>query len=115
MEEKKRILKKINSECFGGSENQLRLLLKNLPDENFKNINLILNNTNPSLIEAMSCKSCIIAHDNVFNKSVLGEECLYFNSMKDISKFVDNIKKGNSSSGSISGEPDKIISLRSVK
>ena len=51
MEEKKRILKKINSECFGGSENQLRLLLKNLPDENFKNINLILNNTNPSLIE----------------------------------------------------------------
>ena len=32
MQEKSRILKKINSECFGGSENQLRLLLKNLPD-----------------------------------------------------------------------------------
>ena len=51
MKEKSRILKKINSECFGGSENQLRLLLKYLPDENFKNINLILNNTDGNLLE----------------------------------------------------------------
>ena len=51
MQEKSRILKKINSECFGGSENQLRLLLKHLPDESFKDINLILNNTNDDLIE----------------------------------------------------------------
>ena len=51
MQEKSRILKKINNECFGGSENQLRLLLKHLPDESFKDINLILNNTNHDLIE----------------------------------------------------------------
>ena len=51
MQEKSRILKKINNECFGGSENQLRLLLKYLPDESFKDINLILNNTNRDLIE----------------------------------------------------------------
>ena len=51
MDEKSRILKKINQECFGGSENQLRLLLKHLPDNNFKDINLILNNTNHDLIE----------------------------------------------------------------
>jgi len=51
VDEKARILKKINSECFGGSENQLRLLLEHLSDENFKNINLILNNTDPSLLE----------------------------------------------------------------
>ena len=51
MEEKSRILKKINNECFGGSENQLRLLLKHLPDENFKDINLILNNTKHDFIE----------------------------------------------------------------
>ncbi len=51
MQEKSRILKKINNECFGGSENQLRLLLKHLPDESFKDINLILNNTNRDLIE----------------------------------------------------------------
>jgi len=51
VQEKSRILKKINNECLGGSENQLRLLLKYLPDESFKDINLILNNTNNDLIE----------------------------------------------------------------
>ena len=60
MEEKSRILKKLNDdhtrpvlfdESFGGSENQLRLLLKYLPDKSFKNINLILNNANHDLIE----------------------------------------------------------------
>ena len=51
MEEKSRILKKINNDCFGGSENQLRLLLKHLPDESFKDINLILNNTDHNLVE----------------------------------------------------------------
>ena len=51
MEEKSRILKKINNECFGGSENQLKLLLKYLPDESFKDINLILNNTDHDLLE----------------------------------------------------------------
>ena len=60
MEEKSRIIKKLNSdhtrpvlfdESFGGSENQLRLLLKYLPDESFKDINLILNNTDYNLLE----------------------------------------------------------------
>ena len=60
MEEKSRILKKVNddqtrpvsfNDSFGGSENQLRLLLKYLPDASFKNINLILNNANHDLIE----------------------------------------------------------------
>ena len=60
MEEKSRILKKADSDrsrpvsfkdSFGGSENQLRLLLKHLPDESFKDINLILNSTNYDLLE----------------------------------------------------------------
>jgi len=51
VEEKSRILKKINNESFGGSENQLRLLLKHLPDASFKDINLILNKTNHDLLE----------------------------------------------------------------
>ena len=60
MEEKSRILKKLNedqsrpvtfNESFGGSENQMRLLLKNLSDESFKDINLILNNASHDLIE----------------------------------------------------------------
>ena len=60
MLEKHRILQKIEndktrpvlfSESFGGSENQLRLLFKYVPDENFKEVKLILNNTNLDLIE----------------------------------------------------------------
>ena len=60
MEEKSRILNKVKNDqsrpvsfndSFGGSENQLRLLLKYLPDRSFKDINLILNNANYDLIE----------------------------------------------------------------
>ena len=60
MEEKSRILKKADEDksrpvsfkdSFGGSENQFRLLLKHLPDESFKDINLILNSTNYDLLE----------------------------------------------------------------
>ena len=60
MKEKDRILKKVKNdksrpvafeESFGGSENQLRLLLKYLSDDSFKDINLILNNANHDLIE----------------------------------------------------------------
>ena len=60
MEEKSRILKKLNedhsrpvlfNESFGGSENQLRLLLKYLSDNDFKDINLILNNASYDLLD----------------------------------------------------------------
>ena len=60
MEEKSRILEKADSDksrpvsfkdSFGGSESQFRLLLKYLPDESFKDINLILNNANYDLLE----------------------------------------------------------------
>ena len=60
MKEKSRILEKADSDrsrpvsfkdSFGGSENQFRLLLKHLPDESFKDINLILNSTNYDLLE----------------------------------------------------------------
>ena len=60
MEEKSRILKRLNedqtrpvsfNESFGGSENKVRLLLNSLPDESFKDINLILNNASHDLID----------------------------------------------------------------
>ena len=60
MKEKSRILKKANDDksrpvsfedSHGGSESQFRLLLKYLPDESFKDINLILNSTNYELLE----------------------------------------------------------------
>ena len=60
MQEKSRILKKATDDqkrpvafkdSFGGSENQFRSILKHLPDESFKDINLILNNAQHDLIE----------------------------------------------------------------
>jgi len=51
MSEKKRLLGKIKNDSFGGSENQFRLLLKYIPEDMFKGINLILNNTDPKLID----------------------------------------------------------------
>ena len=60
MQEKSRILKKATEDqkrpvafkdSFGGSENQFRSILKHLPDESFKDINLILNNAQHDLIE----------------------------------------------------------------
>jgi len=51
MSEKKRLLGKIKNDSFGGSENQFRFLLKYVPEDMFKGINLILNNTDPKLID----------------------------------------------------------------
>lgn len=34
--------------------------------------------TNPSLLEAMACSCCIVAHDNIFNRSILNTDAIYF-------------------------------------
>ncbi len=34
--------------------------------------------TNPSLLEAMGCGALVCAHDNIFNRAILGAEGLYF-------------------------------------
>ncbi|MFN8290131.1 MAG: DUF1972 domain-containing protein [Chitinophagaceae bacterium] len=41
--------------------------------------------TNPSLLEAMACGCDIIAHDNSFNRSVLGDDACYFSSSEAVS------------------------------
>ena len=40
--------------------------------------------TNPSLLEAMACGCLIHAHDNPFNRNVLGTNAHYFSSASDI-------------------------------
>lgn len=47
--------------------------------------------TNPSLLEAMASSTFIIAHDNVFNRSVLRDSSVYFCSEKDIEEIVNNL------------------------
>ncbi|WP_341215797.1 DUF1972 domain-containing protein [uncultured Wocania sp.] len=49
--------------------------------------------TNPSLLEAMASNSLIVANDNIFNKSILKEDALYFKNSEQVSNFLNVIKK----------------------
>ena len=109
MEEKSRILKKIESdktrpvlfkESFGGSENQLRLLFKYLPDKNFKDINLILNNASHDLIENKKINILWMQHfvnqkeaQNLGSKDFLDKiDYIVFNSNWNFEKYVYQFK-----------------------
>ncbi len=47
--------------------------------------------TNPSLLEAMACGAFIMAHDNIFNKSILGEEALYFRDAQSVATLLKTL------------------------
>ena len=116
MEEKSRILKKINSECFGGSENQLKLLLKYLPDESFKDINLILNSTNHDLIERDKINVLWVHHfvnqkeiQNLGSKDYVDKlDWIVFNSNWNFEKYVYQFKIPESKSIVIRNAIEKI-------
>ncbi len=125
MEEKSRILKKVNSdqsrpvlfnESFGGSENQLRLLLKYLPDENFKDINLILNNASHDLIEKDKINVLWMQHfvdqkeaQNLGSKDFVSKlNWIVFNSSWNFEKFVYQFKIPESKSVVIKNAIEKI-------
>ncbi len=46
--------------------------------------------TNPSLLEAMAAGCLIAAHDNPFNRYVLGEEALYFSTADKVTSILKN-------------------------
>jgi glycosyltransferase involved in cell wall biosynthesis len=46
--------------------------------------------TNPSLLEAMACQSNIAAHNNIFNKAILGNEAEYFSNSEEISAILNS-------------------------
>ncbi|HHG74901.1 MAG TPA: DUF1972 domain-containing protein, partial [Persephonella sp.] len=46
--------------------------------------------TNPSLLEAMASNAYIAAHDNPFNKYVLGDYAFYFSNPEDVSDIIKN-------------------------
>jgi glycosyltransferase involved in cell wall biosynthesis len=47
--------------------------------------------TNPSLLEAMACANLVVAHDNPFNREVLGESGLYFASPAELAAIISEV------------------------
>ena len=58
--------------------------------------------TNPSLLEAMASKVLIAAHENDFNRAVIGSDGYYFTTINDVQELVDHVK--------ISSQEEKMIS-----
>jgi len=125
VEEKSRIIKKLNddharpvlfNESFGGSENQLRFLLKYLPDESFKNINLILNNASHDLIEKDRINILWMQHfvnqkeaKNLGSKNFTDKlDHIVFNSNWNLEKFIYQFKVPTSKSVVIKNAVEKI-------
>jgi glycosyltransferase involved in cell wall biosynthesis len=50
--------------------------------------------TNPSLLEAMSSKALIAAHNNPFNKSILQEDAFYFSDASDVRRIIETTQRG---------------------
>lgn len=44
--------------------------------------------TNPSLLEAMASQAAVMAHDNIFNQSILGDDAWYFNQDQDVADII---------------------------
>ena len=125
MEEKSRILKKANedqsrsvsfSDSFGGGDNQLRFLLKYLPDESFKDINLILNSANHDLIEKEKINVLWVHHfvnqneiRNLGSKDYVDKlDWIVFNSNWNFEKYVYQFKIPESKSVVIKNAIEKI-------
>jgi glycosyltransferase involved in cell wall biosynthesis len=48
--------------------------------------------TNPSLLEAMATNTVIVAHNNIFNRSILESNAFYFDTKTDITHILESIK-----------------------
>ncbi len=49
--------------------------------------------TNPSLLEAMASQAFIIAHQNVFNQSILGDDAWYFENMTSLATLISKTEE----------------------
>lgn len=52
--------------------------------------------TNPSLLEAMSVGSPIIAHDNIFNREVCGDSAVFFDDPSGLARQMDSLEADRS-------------------
>lgn len=64
--------------------------------------------TNPSLLEAMACSTMVLAHENDFNRAVLGEDANYFLDETDVSNALDHLKRNEIQERRVHNNLDKI-------
>jgi glycosyltransferase involved in cell wall biosynthesis len=69
--------------------------------------------TNPSLLEAMAAKAFIAAHDNIFNRSVLNEDALYFENEMEVSRLIEEQSERLNSENALRANEHKINTLYS--
>lgn len=83
-------------------DSRIRFLTGNFDKDGLNNLRYFSNiyfhghsvgGTNPSLLEAMACSCMICAHDNTFNREVLGDNAMYFNDRNDVSNAVDLLER----------------------
>ncbi len=65
--------------------------------------------TNPSLLEAMGCKCMICAHDNVFNREVLGDDGNYFLDENDVVNALELLEKNEIQEEKIRNNLEKLL------
>lgn len=64
--------------------------------------------TNPSLVEAMSSKALIAAHDNHFNRAVLQKDAYYFTTSAEVRSLVEQIHRDEKTNKMILNNLQKI-------
>lgn len=64
--------------------------------------------TNPSLLEAMASGAVIAAHNNPFNKAILGDDAFYFSTASDISQLVNVVTRNETKQQMIDHNLEKI-------
>lgn len=69
--------------------------------------------TNPSLLEAMASSALICAHNNDFNRAILGEEGFYFSDTEEVAQHIRRIRKDEIDTKVLDGNREKIKSLYS--
>jgi len=69
--------------------------------------------TNPSLLEAMAASAYICAHDNVFNRAVLGNDAAYFSSAEHICDIIRQGTNDEERKANVSSNLEKIRTIYS--
>lgn len=67
--------------------------------------------TNPSLLEAMASTALIAAHDNPFNKAILGSDAWYFSNPAGVTRLLERGARGVAEATMVNNNLEKIGSL----